>query len=598
MNYNLLSAYAVFSKLYDAKKSIYDLLTHCIAMFIREKLKYSFELINFTNDFNSFYGFSLPQAVMKKVLSKTEGVNFDKQNEQYLIDLKLLPESKIKDFNCYREETEDVLDNLCIFIEKKNKKSLSQLEKENLYTDFSDYLLKTTCKNEINLKFITAFLIENENNKRYKDILNSIKEGIIIYSGITTSLMTSESITDLRGSWNTNLSIYLDTEILFHLAGYNGVYFKQKADDLFNLIKEINKKDRYIELKYFPETLQDIHNYFYAAEKTIETGKLVVNSTAMSYIVNGCKNPSDIRLKKQQFMTYLRNNQISQDETNFYIEKNYKYNIESGELNISPYLNYINILREGKNSERLRNIKFILITGKSDILKQSWNPVIYNEGDIPRATSLDYLTEHFWFLLNKGFGKSKSLSSFDVFNRAKIVFSSLISESVSEKYKELNKKFTNGDITEGDVAEAVVELRAESRKPEEIKVNEIDFLLNVLSEDSLNCFIHDKQMQKIEYENTIKEQNDKIKDLEKFKDIVLEQEKKREKVRKLLLCTKKVFIKLIPSFCAIIASWLIAYFFSTRNQEFYNTVALFLSCLGIFNVKNILDFIKFLKKDK
>ena len=123
MNYNLLSAYAVFSKLYDAKKSIYDLLTHCIAMFIREKLKYSFELINFTNDFNSFYGFSLPQAVMKKVLSKTEGVNFDKQNEQYLVDLKLLPESKTKDFNCYREETEDVLDNLCIFIEKKNVNS-------------------------------------------------------------------------------------------------------------------------------------------------------------------------------------------------------------------------------------------------------------------------------------------------------------------------------------------------------------------------------------------------------------------------------------------------------------------------------------------
>ena len=66
MNYYLLSAYAVFSKLYDAKKSIYDLLSHYVVTFIRKNKKYNFVLSSFVYDFNDFYGFKLPQAVVKK----------------------------------------------------------------------------------------------------------------------------------------------------------------------------------------------------------------------------------------------------------------------------------------------------------------------------------------------------------------------------------------------------------------------------------------------------------------------------------------------------------------------------------------------------
>ncbi|MBQ6057297.1 MAG: hypothetical protein IJJ71_13370 [Treponema sp.] len=598
MNYYLLSTYAVFSKLYDAKKSIYELLAHYVVTFIEERKKYDFVLSSFVFEFNEFYGFNLPQAVLKKVLSRTAGVTFENKLERYYINFKELPDSKIADFNEYKKETDEILCNLINFVQKNEKSELSKKDKELLYKDFSEYLLKSNCKNEKNLKFITAFLIENEENKDYKRTLSAVKEGIIIYSGITTSLISDNAINDVRGAWNTKLTIYLDMEILFHLYGYNGLYFKQLAEDFIKLVKEINKTGQFIELKYFSEIEKEINDYFYAAEKNIENGKLISTSTAMSNIVENCKTPSDILLKKQQFLTFLKDFQIGKDENEYYTEVNFKYNIEGGEFEIHHYLNYINILRKGNNSENLRNIKYILVTGKSEILKQSWNTTIYNDGDIPRATSLDYLTEHFWFLLNKGFGKTKLLNSFDVFNKARIVFSSLISANISDKYQELTEKFADGEVTEALVAETVADLRLQNRKPEDIKANEVDFLLNVLSEDSVNSIICDNEIRKAEYEKTketLGEKEKEIEELKKYKEIVLKQQKRKNAVKTVISICKNVLKRLFPSIFAILLAFVVSYISVEKFSKHYNKIALFFSCLGLFNIKNIIDFIKCLR---
>ncbi|MBQ4437542.1 hypothetical protein II898_01570 [bacterium] len=596
MNYYLLSAYAVFSKLYDAKKSIYDLLSHYVVTFIRKNKKYNFVLSSFVYDFNDFYGFKLPQAVVKKVLSSSKGITFNRKTEEYSVDFKILPDSNIKDFDEYKKETDSILNSLVEYVQNIENSELSQEDKEQLCIDFSEYLLKTSCKNDKNLKLILAFLIENQDNEKCSKTLNTIKEGIIIYSGITTSLMLNDSINDVRGTWNTNLTIYLDTEILFHLYGYNGLFFKQQADDFLQLVKEINKKGHFIELKYFSEVDKEVKDYFYAAEKNVEKGKNVSTLTAMAYIVDGCKSQSDIILKKQQFFNFLEQQKINKDETDYYVEHNFQYNIEGGDCVIHPYLNYINILRKDNNSASLRNIKYILVTGKSEILKQSWNSTIYEDGDIPRAVSLDYLTEHFWFLLNKGFGKSKSLTSFDVFNRARIVFANLIANNVSDKYKEVHDQFNKKEITEEVLVETVADLRTHYRKPEDIKASDVEFLLNVLSEDSVNRIIHENEIRKINSEKNetkLIEAEKRIEELQKYKDIVMKLKKWLDFFKNILSAGKTIFFRSLP----IILAFALAYFLVKMFPEYYDIITAALALISLFlALKNINDYRKDNKK--
>ena len=59
-----------------------------------------------------------------------------------------------------------------------------------------------------------------------KKQLNIIREGVILYSGVRYV-----EITQKRKELVDYLVIYLDTEILFHFAGYNGELYKSIFED-------------------------------------------------------------------------------------------------------------------------------------------------------------------------------------------------------------------------------------------------------------------------------------------------------------------------------------------------------------------------------
>ena len=73
--------------------------------------------------------------------------------------------------------------------------------------------------------------------------MDDISAGLIIYTVITSELDPSKV-----GSWKYEMTLYLDMEILFHIVGYNGEFFKKQADDFLSLIREINRKDKIIKL--------------------------------------------------------------------------------------------------------------------------------------------------------------------------------------------------------------------------------------------------------------------------------------------------------------------------------------------------------------
>ena len=63
--------------------------------------------------------------------------------------------------------------------------------------------------------------------------LETIREGSILYIGLNYNINETGNLTK-------KLTLFLGTEVLFSLAGFNGEVYKQLAEDLFAQIKSAN----------------------------------------------------------------------------------------------------------------------------------------------------------------------------------------------------------------------------------------------------------------------------------------------------------------------------------------------------------------------
>ena len=107
-----------------------------------------------------------------------------------------------------------------------------------------------------------------EANGTAKQILENTRQGLIIFDGLRYSAE------HLPSALTKNLTVYLDTEILFSAAGYHGELRRQLFLDFFNLVTQVNEKANKnsgrILLRYFDDTAREIENYFDAATAIVE----------------------------------------------------------------------------------------------------------------------------------------------------------------------------------------------------------------------------------------------------------------------------------------------------------------------------------------
>lgn len=453
-----LASLAVFRELYNSQKDVYGIISEFLKELIINNALHQFNLTEITNLLNETYDFKIPDAVVKTSINR---LNFIEKNQGIYnaINIAQLESNNISNKQLNIQQSNDVLiDGLFSFIKESKNIELSDTEKEKIVKSFCSFILGENNGYEYS-DYVSAYIIANNKNREFINQLNTIKEGVVLHSGIKYN----SNLNDV-GSWNTELTIFIETEVLFHFAGYNGELFQNLFNDFFSFVKEINQRSqkKLIKLKYFREVKDEIERFFKKAEFILEgRDKANPSVTAMSSILKGCLSPSDIVMKKTKFYQLLKTNGILEDDYSYYFsEFNYKYNIvdqqtikkvsESlGLEDITDYLrflNFISIHRKEANYNNFDNIGYILLSGNTTTLKVAWHEEVKEHGKVPLATDLNFLTNKFWFKLNKGFGSNSYPKSFDVITKAQIVLSTHLNDKVSHQFDDLQIKFKNKEI--------------------------------------------------------------------------------------------------------------------------------------------------------
>lgn len=509
----LLASLSVFRQLFNAEKDVYGVISVFLNDLIKTHNLLSFNLNEITNLLNQTYEFDIPSPVILTSLGRLKYL--EKSFGSYIVNG--IDKIQVRAIEATQSEitksNSEIISKLFDFIEKDRESTLSTIEKEKISHSFCTFLLDENNGNDY-IKYITAFILKNEFNPDFKNKLNQIREGVILYTGIKYN----NDLNDL-GVWKRELTIYIDTEILFYLAGYSGELYQKFVTDFLSYVKEINNKSqkKIIKLKYFTECKNEFEGFFKKAMHLVEGSERPnPRITAMVTIVSGCKYPSDVIEKKSDFYSLLKFHYIEEDTyTKYFDSENHQYNIISQEIvdrvseeldkdseQYLKFLNYISIHRKEANINSFENIGSILLTGNSTTLKVAWNDLLKDKGFVPLATNLSFLTNKFWFKLNKGFGKDSLPKTFDIIAKSQVILSKLLNDTVGGKFTELQKEFKQGKLTENQVKSRLIDLRTQVRKPEEIKNDTVTDILHSIDEDSLEKFIEEQN----HFKNKAKEQ--------------------------------------------------------------------------------------------
>lgn len=513
-NKKCMASLAVFRSLYDKDEDLFSVIaSFSKQLIIRQRLS-GFELQEFCSKFKEEYGFDLPTAVIKTSLKR---LDFLKIEHTYYVlsdsfeNLDIDSVSKLEEESNQRNQ--EILDALIKYVESEEATKLSIEQKQILYNSFCSFVIDEATDVEYK-NDISSFLLLKSTDAAFLNQLNDIRLGLVIFIGLCYNTNY-----DKIDGIDSKLNIYLETEILFHRAGYNGQLFKTLYEEFYKLVQEINSKARkpLISLYYFAETDRDIRDYFAIAEDIVRGKKqLDPSKTAMKYIVTHCQYPSDVKAMESEFFQDLQSVGIIMDrQENYYDKQNYELNIEQENFvipesytnedvyNKLKLLNYVNIKRGGKSQSVFRNIGHILLTGNSLTFKIAFDDRIRQSGNVPLATGLDFLTNRFWLIANKGFSKTLELTSLNILTKARIVMSASINESISAKYKLLMKEEKNGHFDLNKQKAALAGLHKHSINPEDLNSINQETYLNFLKTEDITAYLAEKELERLQKESEL-----------------------------------------------------------------------------------------------
>ena len=482
---SILASFATLKNLTDKKKyqSPYQLLQEFIKYIIVSDKICIFTAIEMKNRLSETFGFVIPEAVIKTTSKKLpfvkieQGVFYVNQkdiNTDYMFK-DLLTKADSDNFKLY--------ESLLSFV--KDKMPSKEIDERQLTHEFISFVIDEPTSSNNYLKLISEFVLKNENDKKIQEELATIREGSILYIGLTNNI--SET-----GSLSKKLTLFLDTEVLFSLLGYNGEIYEQLTMDLFEQIKIANKSQKPIQLKYFSDVQREIERFFGSA-KSIVDGKIddMYNKVAMKAITNKCKTSGDVEVECSDFFYKLQYQFgiMQDDRKDYYDESNNENNLESlsesEELYESiKFVSHINKLRNGAIFQNNIESEYLLVTNTNNTLKVSnkKKEQIKRDNNLEHvcdfAVSVDKMTNILWYKLGNGFGQKDAPINVNAVYKARTLLSSYISHDIIKVYSEAKVDCASGKITEKQLAARIITLKSKRTLPEELDGESIEEDLN------------------------------------------------------------------------------------------------------------------------
>lgn len=489
---SLLATFATIKSLSDAKKyeSHYQILAEFIRYIISTESLHSFSPTQMKDLLHDYFMFVIPESVVKTTAKSLPETILS--NGIFSVSV---PKEANKQFLEMNAESDTISSSLINSLVEyvQSKAGDRSIHKEKLTKQLIGFLVdeqRDSADEYIDL--ISEFVLKNEHNDAIQAQLKKIREGSILYIGLNHNIGETGNITK-------PLTLYLSTEILFSLAGYNGVIYKQLADDFFVLVREANiKSNGKITLRYFNDTKQEIDDFFFAAERILEGNFTQLNSKpAMIAITNGCSSVSDILVKKSDFFHMLEFSYgIKEDPVkSYYTESLFESNLESfdyideedkrqkKEHGIKLVSN-INKLREGRKYPNEIESEYLLITNAKATLLISEEQTATIHGNIENepvanfAVSLYKITNLLWYKLGNGFGGKEYPANVNAVLRARIILSASIAKNAEVAFSDTKEKFKSGIITEDQLTARIITLRNKPTLPEELRGDCIDEMMD------------------------------------------------------------------------------------------------------------------------
>lgn len=531
---SILAAFATLKSLSDEKKyqSPYQILGEFIRYVITTVPLYRFSTIEMKGYLIDFFGFIIPEAVIKTSLKNINGLSLC--DKMYNVSMNEIDTGR--EFEIKQKEANDC--NLVIIqklIQYISNRSGESIDEKILTKELINFLTEdTTYASSKYTELIGEFILKNEQNTEIQDNLNKIREGSILYMGLSCDIRET-------GSLKNPLTLYLGTEILFSLIGYNGNIHQQLANDFYEQIQTVNSgNDKKITLYFFSETRKEIDDFFDTASSIVERKKeSLITTVAMKAITDNCKTSADVEVKKSDFYHKLKSKyRITEYQHNisYYNECYFSSNLESFEYDEDDYkkkdlslklISHINKLRNGKHYCSDIDSEYLVVSNsgitlriskeQSDKIKKETNQEVCNF-----AVSLDRITSLLWYKLGKGFGRKVYPANVAAILKARIVLSSNIARNAEKAFSEVTKQYKNGDLTEDQLIARILMLRNKPSLPEDLQGDDIDGVMD-FSPEYLS-----------RYEEQIKSTQKSLKE----KELVIETLKENQKEKEILIKEK------------------------------------------------------------
>lgn len=485
----VLASFATLKSLSDEKKykSSYQILQEFIRYIIIEKSLYIFSAIEMRNQLNSVFGFNIPEAVIKSAARKMADVTLN-QNVYVASQEKIGNNSYFKDKKDEANESSvGIVKCLSEYIIKKT--NTDSIDEKKLTQQLVGFLIEDQLVySDTYTDLIGEFILKNEHNAEIQKELDNIREGSILYLGL------SYNIKEI-GSISKPICLYLSTEILFSLVGFNGIVYRQLAEDFYSQVKVANSRGKKkISLFYFSETKIEIDEYFAAAESIVD-GKnhQFIEKPAMKSIINGCTTSADVLICKSDFYHSLQYKYgiLEDNNDDYYNEVHFTSNLESIEdendadknkkkEEALKLVSHINKRRDGKIFDNDLDSEHLLVTNTKAtlIISNEQTKEIKKEQCVETvcnfAVSLDRITSILWYKLGNGFSKQSIPSNVSALIRAKMVLSSSIAKRADKVFSDIKSQYKEGKITKEQVAARIIMLKNKPNLPEELQGDEID----------------------------------------------------------------------------------------------------------------------------